>query len=94
MGGIVVAAECQVQVGKLAGGAVIDRMLGLCLGSSVHGGANNGFHVLGDQVSHVLALLNHGLSLGGLHHGSCSGSICWQEDDFPVRIGPLSMVLW
>ena len=73
MGGIVVAAELQVQLGKTAGGGVGGGVLGLGLGSGILGGAHQSFQTLRDLGGHIVSgsLV---LCLDGFGGGS-SGSV-------------------
>ena len=63
VGGIVIPAKLQVQVGEAAGGGVVYRVLGNGLGSGLFSGAYQGFHAVGDLVRYgpaVEAEIRHG----------------------------------
>ena len=49
---VVVAAK--LQVGKLAGGGVVDGMLGGCLGGGIHSGAHQILQILGDLIGNSI----------------------------------------
>ena len=71
-GGVVVAAELQVQAGKAAGGGIIGGgMLGRGLGGGVRGAADDRLNVLGNFVGHIVAA---GLGSGSRRSGGRCGS--------------------